>query len=407
MWIFTKVADWFDQTRQDNDKWIDSELQPWVASTLYEDSPWYRNAAVYAGAGVLYSVNKLTTTVASGFVDVLRLGDGAAEGGWGWGKDALRLLMILGPAARGLRWAAALVPAVDETKTMGNCGWIAATRLARWTSIKPLSTLGDLVKAAGLSSVTETGGLKAVDELAQPLENLGVRTRIVGNVKSMQDVAELAAKNPNSAVMFGVRWVKPSGQQAGHVLYAVRNVFGGLTIVDRSGAYASSLAELEMGAKYLAGIGQGLVADTAVVADNSAVITALGTLPTAANLVSTAAKDLGGVRPSTQPTTSASQPKAAGASAASSGAGGPRPPAGVTPGVLTVESDTTFWQQGERGIVPHESVRKTYKVGKGEGLSLIAQRVYGDASKWPIIASVNGIKPPKYLIHEGQNLIIP
>src|SRR6202035_4669993 len=34
MWVFTEIADWFDKTRADNEKWIDSELQPWVATTL-------------------------------------------------------------------------------------------------------------------------------------------------------------------------------------------------------------------------------------------------------------------------------------------------------------------------------------------------------------------------------------
>ncbi|MCK4527651.1 VCBS repeat-containing protein [candidate division WOR-3 bacterium] len=31
----------------------------------------------------------------AGFVEVLKLGEGAAEGGWGWGKDALRLLAVV------------------------------------------------------------------------------------------------------------------------------------------------------------------------------------------------------------------------------------------------------------------------------------------------------------------------
>jgi len=38
---------------------------------------------------------------------------------------------------------------------------------------------------------------------------------------------------------------------------------------------------------------------------------------------------------------------------------------------------------------------------------MIAQRVYGDASKCPMIAAANGIKPPKYTIYTGQVLVIP
>jgi hypothetical protein len=100
MWVFTKIADWFDKTRQDNERFIDSQLQPWVATTLYEDHPWYRNVGVWTAAGTLYALNKFTTTVAAGFVDVLRVGDGIQEGGWGYGKDAMRLLMVVGPALR-------------------------------------------------------------------------------------------------------------------------------------------------------------------------------------------------------------------------------------------------------------------------------------------------------------------
>jgi hypothetical protein len=130
MWVLTKVADWFDQTRADNDAWVDQYLQPWVATTLYEDSPWYRNVGVWAASGVLYSLNKFTTTVASGFVDVLRVGDGMKERGWGYGKDALRILMILGPAVRGARYAVSLVPSdpYGSLQLLENAGKVSVTR---------------------------------------------------------------------------------------------------------------------------------------------------------------------------------------------------------------------------------------------------------------------------------------
>src|SRR5262249_10565740 len=83
MWIFSKVADWFDKTRAENVAWIDRELQPWVATTLYDDSHWYRKVGVWTAAGTLHALNKFTTTVASGFVDVLRVEDGIRKGGWG------------------------------------------------------------------------------------------------------------------------------------------------------------------------------------------------------------------------------------------------------------------------------------------------------------------------------------
>jgi len=80
----------------------------------------------------------------------------------------------------------------------------------------------------------------------------------------------------------------------------------------------------------------------------------------------------------------------------------------VTPGTLTVTTDTICIQPNSDMPVSCEpSVSKRYKVGRGEGLSIIAQRVYGDPSKWQMIAAVNGIKPPKYMVYPGQVLVIP
>lgn len=406
MWVFTEVADWFDKARQDNEKWIDSELQPWVATTLYDSSPWYRNVGVWAAAGTLYSLNKFTTTVASGFVDVLRVGDGVKEGGWGYGKDALRVLMLAGPALRSLRWAAALVPAVDETQTMGNCTWIAATRMARWTGVKPLATLGDVARAQGLSGIGETGGAYA-DELLPAFKNLGVRARLLnGELQSVDDLASTVRNNPNGTTLFSVQW-KMGGNNVGHSLFAVRNIFRGMTIVDRSGRAVRSLAELE---DLYPGIGKASLYGTAIVVDNSGLVTSLGTLPTLANTLGAAAGGNGGTagnRSSDQPAGSPSQPGSGGANAPAGGGG--KGANTVTPGTLTVTSNTICVPPNSDVLQPScaPTVTKTYKVGQGESLSLIALRVYGDASKWQSIASANGIKPPKYVIHPGQVLLIP
>jgi len=145
MWKLTAVADWFDKQKDMENHWVDKKLSAWV----YNDSPWYRNVGVYVAASTLYSINKLTTTVGAGFVDILRIGDGVKQGGWGYGKDALRLLMILGPAARAARWAVSLVPAVDAFSTTGNCTWVAAARLLRLTGVRPLAQISDLAKMGG------------------------------------------------------------------------------------------------------------------------------------------------------------------------------------------------------------------------------------------------------------------
>src|SRR5579863_2217645 len=262
MWVFTDIADWFDNTRHSNEKWIDSQLQPWVATTLYDNSPWYRNVGVWAAAGTLYSLNKFTTTVAAGFVDVLRLGDGVQEGGWGYGKDALRLLMVVGPALRLGRYAIAGIQELDVGTTAlrqltragmsfqdalravpwaGNCGWVAAARMLRLTGNSPLAELSDVAKWAGME-VEQTGGLSSVTQLDAAMRFLGAPTA-VKTVQGMEGVADLLNQNPSSSVMFGVRWLK-DGDIVGHALVATRNLFGGISILDRSGKMFATLAEL-------------------------------------------------------------------------------------------------------------------------------------------------------------------
>lgn len=47
-----------------------------------------------------------------------------------------------------------------------------------------------------------------------------------------------------------------------------------------------------------------------------------------------------------------------------------------------------------------------HTVRQGESLSSIAQKYYMDISRWPDIASANGIQSP-YIIFPGQELLIP
>jgi LysM repeat protein len=418
MWVFTEIADWFDKTRQDNEKFIDSELQPWVATTLYEDHSWYRNVGVWTAAGTLYALNKFTTTVAAGFVDVLRLGDGVQEGGWGYGKDALRLLMVVGPVLRGARYVIAGIQELDvgqaalnqlvkagtpfatALKTIpwaGNCGWVAATRALRVTGTGVFSELSDVARAAGMD-IADTGGLKSVTELQLPLRVLGASTKVAQVKGGMTGLAELVAENPNGVVMFGVRW--PGG---GHALLAFRNFFGGLSLLDRSGKIYASLADLPY-----KGIANGVIDAKALVINNSLAVTSLETVPTLANVITQASTDFGRIPesntnlPQSASQTQASAGSSAGASTSAHNSGT------ITSGTLTVTTNTVCIQRNSDVPVTCSPVQtKTYKVGAGESLSIIAHRVYGDVSRWKDIADVNGIKPPKYTIYPGQNLFLP
>ena len=80
---------------------------------------------------------------------------------------------------------------------------------------------------------------------------------------------------------------------------------------------------------------------------------------------------------------------------------------GVTPGTYTVTPGTFCMQpNSDSPMVCTPTQTKTYTVGRGEGWMHIAQRVYGDASKYTDIAAANGKKTTD-TIHPGDVLVIP
>lgn len=283
MWVFTEWANAFDKVKQDNEKALDSWLQEWVATTLDDKSPWYRNALIYTASGTAYAVNKLSTEVLGGFVDVLRLGDGVKDGGWGYGKDALRLLIVVGPALRAARYGITLVAAVDEI-ALENCTWIAAARALRLTGTKHYARLGDLAKAAGMS-IPETGEA-FVNELLLPMNNLGADVKRLGTISSMDAVVNAAGSNPNGVVMFSVNWnLGGTGANVGHTLLATRGPLGVFRIIDRSGKAVSTLGELERAIPGYSGIGNASVYGPAAVVQNARIVTLLNNAPLLANIL--------------------------------------------------------------------------------------------------------------------------
>jgi hypothetical protein len=283
MWVFTEWADAFDKVKRDNEKALDGWLTDWASVTLDDNRPWYRNAITYAGIGGVYSVNKLSTEVLAGFIDVLRIGDGVSEGGWGYGKDALRLLVIAGPALRVFRFGAALL-SVDIG---GNrCAWIAGTQALRLTGTRHFARVGDLAKAVGVA-VEDTGPAN-LDRMLTVLQSPGIAAdaKMVGGISSFEDIAQLAQKNPNSVIMFGVQWQRPSGT-IGHALLATRGPGGIIRIIDRSGRVVSSLAELEPapGLGGYSGIGGARFVGKAITINNSMTVDLLNNAPSILNLI--------------------------------------------------------------------------------------------------------------------------
>ncbi|MFO0758591.1 MAG: LysM peptidoglycan-binding domain-containing protein [Byssovorax sp.] len=383
--MFTELANWFDKIRKEDGEWLDGELEPLVGSTLDESSPWYRNVAIYAGAGVAYSFFTLSTHVASGFVDVLRLGDGVKNGGWGYGQDALRFLMVVGPALKAARYGLSTVVALDELNTVGNCTWVAATRALRMTGVRHGATLADLARAAGLSSIGETGGA-FVDDIAFAVSNLGGRIKLLPQPGTMSDLAKIVQQEPNAVTLFSVKW-----QAVAHTLLAFRDALGAMRILDRGGKVVSALAELE---SLYPGISLAQMYGEVGVIANARWMQPLATVPTIAHQI---VLELGSVplRPPAKGRQIAVIPRS-------------QKPAGQ--GEL-VEVQNTVCLQRNSDVLPECTTAqfRTYKVAEGESLSTVARRVYGDDSQWPKIYAANRrtIGPNPSFIRPGIVLRLP
>lgn len=80
---------------------------------------------------------------------------------------------------------------------------------------------------------------------------------------------------------------------------------------------------------------------------------------------------------------------------------------------LRSEVAVTFIQSDNPNIKPHQNptsgggpIQEVRRVVSGDRLDLIAADVYGDATKWRLIAEYNGIHNPKAL-RPGQSITIP
>lgn len=290
MWIFTELADLWDEIRREDDRFLDEVFQGWVdyAVRHADDPVWYsslRNVAIYTGVGVLDASWKLSTTVATGFVDVLRIGDGVKKGGWGYGQDALRLLVVAGPTFRLARYGLSTLASIDAFPTSGICAWVSAAKALRLTGVRHFATVADLAKAVGVTgdSFPLVYGLSTV---LKYLQQLGAIGRSIVPFSRNIETSLLAATeaNPNGVVMFGVQWMR-GGDLVGHALIATRNMLTGqLQILDRSGRVVSTLAELE---SLVPGYGpistaQFAAKDAMIVIDNATSATAIDRLSKAA-----------------------------------------------------------------------------------------------------------------------------
>ena len=222
MWLFTDLADWWDEKKQESSKYLHEFVD--------EHDSWW---AIAIAGSVQTAMN-----LGGGFVDVLRLGDGVRKGTWrGVLQDGLRLLSLAGPIAKVGRGISRVLVADPGG---GVCAWVSATQALRQTGVQHFATIEDIALAAG-----KVPGGATMMELEKILTAAGADVRVLSTPATMAAVNELVRANPQGVVMFGIRWVSSKGATVRHALYAFRNVLGKVKIVDRSGKVVESLSELE------------------------------------------------------------------------------------------------------------------------------------------------------------------
>lgn len=243
----SELADWWDGQKQQSEK----ILTEWV-----QDNPqWW--------AVGLAGLTQTSMDLGAGMVDVLRFGQGAAEGGWrGYGKDALRLLVLLGPLGRAggalsrLIHGSRIRMAVQVGGVDGPCTFQAVNNAMSITAGKNVFiTVRDMAKAMGqsVSQLRRTAGgteyeLGAwVDELVPFLQKLGARVKPVNGLQSVDEVIALAQKE-SGPVVFAfratVRNAAGVNEEILHSIIAMRSPLGGVRFADYGGRFVKSLHQL-------------------------------------------------------------------------------------------------------------------------------------------------------------------
>jgi len=324
-----------------------------------------------------------------GTVEVLRLGEGAAEGtAGGIAQDALRAVSIVGSVGKGFKLIKEVVSRSRMTKLIVDpggprCAFVSATQALRQTGQKAYASVDDLARELGLT-VDDLGGA-TFSQLRTFLLKLKAKIGPTLTFKTWKDI-ERVVPHDGSVVCFEVWW-KGGG---GHALYAFRDVFGKVKIMDRGGI-AGKLPEVfntleEVVRKYpvqgIESLGNGFVLKDLFlkfVGPKGLATLAMEVLATTTGDPETTEQMFEAYKQST--------------SAPGAGATTRRP----------LAMDPIHIKAGEP--IPGG----TYTVKSGDTLSKIAQRAYGDMMKYGVIYMANRrtIGPNVNLIRPGQVLTIP
>lgn len=246
---FSDWADWWDRQKRETEQ----ILEDWVI-----DNPqWWTIGAATA--------IQTSADLGQGFVDVLRLGEGVAEGtARGVGKDALRLLVVLGPLARaGAMTSRALIPlaragnlkvAVQVNGVTGPCTFQAVNNALAVTRGKSLFvTIDDMAKALGLSlntvgKVASNYKMAAwIDDLIPAIKQFGARVKSVTGLKTIDQVVHLAKRETGPVIFAFEAMVKNAAGATTKIVHSViayRTPTGTVRFADYGGKFVNTVDDL-------------------------------------------------------------------------------------------------------------------------------------------------------------------
>ena len=242
----SEYADWWDGQK----KVSEDALTDWVQ----ENPQWW------AVAGLVQT----TMDVGAGMVDVLRFGEGMAEGGWrGAGKDALRLLVILGPLGRAggmlsrLAYSkfhtGAIRLAVATTGVTGPCTFTAVNNAMSivagkgknlfLTAREAAKGLGTSLRKVSKDKLGEYEIAAWIDELVPFLRSQGARIKTFNSVNTIDEAVNIARKG-DGVVIFAIKYTpKIGGDEILHSVIAVRQA-GRVRFADYGNKFFNSLDDL-------------------------------------------------------------------------------------------------------------------------------------------------------------------
>jgi len=413
------IADGFDRILEDDQKLVDSVLQKNIDHAVKlggQGGIWntLEEWAIYADTFAALFVWKGLTTIAQGFVDVLRLGQGTLheKSATGVGKDVLRLLSILplGEVAQVLKVARikplAALPAQDLMLT-AECTSNSAVRAMWMTRFKFFARVTDLWAEYGMMPPRNpmTQGLH-IHEAVPALEGLGARVSqtAIREGSSLAEISRIARANPHDVVMFSIEATAQGGRPIRHTLLASA-LEGSVKFYDTTGKVFRNIEALDnfyaMASPYEAIIVHEAramtAARTAMGAFHPLVIFDQVALPMvnrpAAPLVADRMRGIMDAKKKSQ------------------GSGNGQTPPPRDPKTLELErltQDELEFENDHWVTKPRD--RFVYRVRPGDSLQLIAQHFYGSAKMASEIYRMNQGTvgpPPNYMIHPGQRLNMP